>query len=377
MIDLVRQEVVQGAHTLVIKIGTNVLTAEDGGLDRARLGHLAEQIAEIHETGKRVVIVSSGAIGAGLSRAKLTVRPSTLPELQAVAAIGQADLIQAYDACLRPHGFAAAQILLTANDFNDRARYLNARNCILQLLRWNAVPVINENDTISVAEIRFGDNDQLAAMVTNLLQAPLLIILSVVDGLYAGAYQASDSPEVIDKLMEVDEAALGLAGASTSGLGTGGMRSKLLAARMATAAGESVWIANGKSPDVLRRMMKGEKLGTLIPARGESVAAWKRWIGFTAKPRGVYTVDAGAESAVRAKGKSLLPIGVVSVRGDFEQGDVVELETHEGRPFARGLTNYSAVESRRILGQPSARLAELLPGARYEELIHRDHLVLL
>lgn len=276
MLDIVRQEVIQAARRIVVKIGTNVLTGADGLLDRSHLAHLTEQIAEIRRSGREIVVVSSGAIGAGLGRMRKSKRPTNLPELQAAAAIGQADLIRAYDDALMPFGFPAAQILLTAADFDDRGRYLNVRNTILQILSWNAIPIINENDTVSTAEIRFGDNDQLAAMVTNLVRAPLLIILSVVDGLYAGDPAHEPGLEPIDKVLDIDDEILSLAGPSTSGLGTGGMKSKLASARLATAAGESVWIANGKRPDILRRILRGEKLGTLLPARGESVASWKR-----------------------------------------------------------------------------------------------------
>lgn len=377
MIDLVRQEVVRSAHTLVIKIGTNVLTGSDGRLSFEQLAHLADQIAKIRHSGRQVVIVSSGAIGAGLGRLGLPKRPGVLPELQAAAAIGQCHLMQAWDDAFGQHGFNAAQILLTLDDFNNRARYLNTRNTILQLLKWKVVPVINENDTVSVAEIRFGDNDQLAAMVTNLLRAPLLIILSVVDGLYRLDLTEHPDQVPIDTVSIIDDSVLGLAGKSTSGLGTGGMQSKLQAARIATSAGENVWIANGKKPDVLTRLMQAERIGTLLLARGESVASWKRWIGYTAKPRGRYIVDRGAAEALCVRGRSLLPVGVVTVQDEFGPGEVVALVNDEGREFARGLTNYSSAEARLIAGKPTSKVAEILPGGRYEEIIHRDNLVVL
>lgn len=377
MVDLVRQEVVNSATTIVIKIGTNVLAQPDGTLNRPHLARLTEQIAEIRAHGREVAIVSSGAIGSGMGRLRLERRPTTLPALQAAAAIGQCDLMNAYDECLRKHGYHAAQLLLTAEDFNDRARYLNMRNTIGQLFKWNAIPVINENDTVSVAEIRFGDNDQLAAMVANLLRAPLLVILSNVDGLYAGDPSADANLKPLDTVLELDQATLGLAGTSTSGLGTGGMRSKLIAVQNAIAAGGSVWIANGRQPDVLRRVLRGEKLGTLFVARGECLASWKRWIGYTARPRGVYVVDSGAEEALCKQGRSLLPVGVVNIHGSFAPGDVVAIANPTGHQFARGLTNYSSDEAHVIMGKPTSEVANLLAGARYEELIHRDNLVLL
>jgi len=375
MIDLLRQEVMCGADLVVVKIGTNVLTADDGTLDLQQVAHLSEQIAAVKRQGKRIVLVSSGAIGAGVDRLGLKARPTDLPALQAAAAIGQCRLIEAYDSCLRRFGHATAQILLTAEDFNDRARYLNVRNTILQLLDWDAVPIVNENDTVSVAEIRFGDNDQLAAMVTNLLRAPLLVILSVAEGLYPGDPSETPGLAPIPLVTNIDADILSHVGVSKSKLGTGGMHSKLQAVRTATAAGESACIASGKTPNVLLRLLAGETLGTLFPATGSALTSWKRWIGFTAKPKGTFVVDAGAQRALCGGGRSLLPVGVVEVKGDFQFGDVVTISSSDVE-FARGLTNYSADDARRIIGRPSAQLAELLPGSRWEEVIHRDNLVL-
>lgn len=377
MIDLVRQEVVQAADTVVVKIGTRVLTHADGTLDLDHLAHLTEQLVGLLESGRKVVLVSSGAIGAGLGRLGKNRRPTALPELQAAAAIGQSYLIQVYDTFLQRHGYHAAQLLLTGDDFNHRGRYLNMRNTIRQCFQWKAVPIINENDTVSVEEIRFGDNDQLAAMVTNLLRAPLLVILSVVDGLYAETSADGPVGEPIDKVMSVDDSTLALAGTSTSNLGTGGMRSKLQAARLAAAAGESVWIVNGRTPNILKRVMNGERVGTLIPATGGSVNSWKRWIGYTAKPRGAYVVDEGAYKALKEDGRSLLSVGIIDVRGQFSPGDVVAIEHPSENAFARGLTNYSSQEARRIMGLSSKSVAEILPGSRYDSVVHRDNLVVL
>lgn len=377
MIDLVRQEVVRSADTVVVKVGTRVLTYADGTLDLDHLGHLTAQLVQLLESGRKVALVSSGAIGAGLGRLGMNRRPTALPELQAAAAIGQSYLIQTYDTFLQKHGYHAAQLLLTAEDFNDRTRYLNVRNTIRQCFQWKAVPIINENDTVSVDEIRFGDNDQLAAMVTNLLRAPLLVILSVVDGLYAQTGPDGPVGEPLDKVMAVDDGTLSLAGTSTSNLGTGGMRSKLQAAKLATSAGESVWIVNGRIPDILTRVMKGERIGTLIPASGSSVNSWKRWIGYTAKPRGAYVVDEGAVRALCKEGRSLLSVGVSEVRGEFAPGDVVAIEHPSGVAFARGLTNYSSSEAKKIMGLSTKQVAEILPGSRYDSVVHRDNLVIL
>lgn len=376
MIDLVRQDIVNSAGRIVVKVGTNVLTKTDGTLDRDLLGHLAGQVASLRSAGRQVAIVSSGAVGAGIGKLKLAGRPATLPQLQAAAAVGQADLIDAYDASFGPHGFHAAQVLLTAEDVENRTRYLNCRNTLEQLLAWGAVPIINENDTVSTDEMRFGDNDRLAALVTNLLRAPLLVILSVVEGLYRGKPGEPDA-ELIDTVLDLNDEVMSLATSARSGLGTGGMKTKLEAARIATAAGENVWIASGRRPGVLKAILDGKRIGTLFPARGESMTAWKRWIGYTARPRGKYLVDEGARRALVANGRSLLPVGVRRIEGAFAKGDVVTVATEDGIVFARGLTNYSSQEAQRIAGRPTTELASLLGYAPYEEAIHRDNLVIL
>lgn len=376
MIDLVRQDIVKSAGRIVVKIGTNVLTKSDGTLDREHLAHLAEQVAHLRSSGRQVAIVSSGAVGAGIGKLKLGGRPATLPQLQAAAAVGQADLIDAYDASFRPHGFHAAQVLLTAEDVESRTRYLNCRNTLEQLLSWGAIPIINENDTVSTDEIRLGDNDRLAALVTNLLRAPLLVILSVVDGLYRGQ-PGEPGSELLDTVLDLNEEVLSLATSSRSGLGTGGMKTKLEAARIATSAGENVWIAPGRTSNVLKAVLNGERIGTLFPARGESMTAWKRWIGYTARPRGSYIVDEGAKLALVTNGRSLLPVGIQRVDGSFVKGDVVTIATSNGTVFARGLTNYPSLEAQKIAGRPTTELASLLGYAPYEEAVHRDNLVIL
>jgi glutamate 5-kinase len=267
--------------------------------------------------------------------------------------------------------------LLTHEDFDNRSRYLNMRNTLTALFEWDAVPVINENDTISVDEIKFGDNDRLAAMLTNLLQAPLLVILSVVDGLYRtdpGADQAGR--QVIPLVANLDDEILGLAGSSRSTLGTGGMKSKLEAARLVTQAGGSVVIASGTKADPLTRILAGEPVGTLFLARGQTQGARKRWIGLTARPRGYYIVDAGARRALEAGTRSLLAIGVLEVVGDFEKGDVIGIRDAEGEEFARGLTNYATADARQIRGLRTEQARQALGTALYDEVVHRDNLVL-
>ncbi|HKB38517.1 MAG TPA: glutamate 5-kinase [Gemmataceae bacterium] len=377
MIDPVRQEVIALAHTVVVKVGTNVLTDDDGTLSRERLQSLADQLQRIRALDKRVALVSSGAIGAGMGRLELPRRPTDLRHLQACAAVGQSLLMRAYEECLARYNVPTAQVLLTAGDFDNRTRYLNARNTLLSLFEWGCLPIINENDTVSIAEIRFGDNDHLAAMVTNLLQAPLLVLLTSVDGLYATDPSGDAEARPLTIVPEIDTQILDMAGASKTSLGSGGMRSKLRAARLATAAGESVLMANGNTPNILDALFAGEPVGTLFLPHGGTVPAWKRWLGFTARPRGRLIVDAGARRAVERGGRSLLPIGMVRVAGSFSKGDVVALCDAEGVEFARGLSNYSSADAERICGLRTEQIAEVLGTLPYEEVVHRDNLVVV
>jgi glutamate 5-kinase len=377
MLDPVRQEVVTQARTVVVKVGTNVLAAADGRLDPLRLQSLADQIQRLRQTGRQIALVSSGAIGAGIGRLELGKRPTDLRHLQACAAIGQSFLMRAYQECLDQHAVNTAQILVTAGDFDNRVRYLNVRNTILTLFEWGVLPIINENDTVSVAEIKFGDNDHLAAMVTNLLRAPLLILLTVVDGLFAGDPRTDPAPRKLDTVPLIDGAVMDLAGGSKSALGIGGMRSKLRAARLATAAGESVIIANGAVTGILDAIFAAEPVGTLFLPHGSSVPAWKRWLGYTASPKGRLLIDAGAHAAVTKKGRSLLPIGVVQVQGHFSKGDVVALCDPAGLEFGRGLTNYSAADAQRIVGLRTEQIGEVIGSVPYEEIVHRDNLVVI
>jgi glutamate 5-kinase len=295
-----------------------------------------------------------------------------------VAAVGQSYLIRAYDEGLRRHGRHAAQLLLTHEDFDSRVRYLNMRNTLHSLFEYNAVPIINENDTISIDEIKFGDNDRLAAMVTNLLQAPLLVILSVVDGLLrTDPVTQARTAEVIPLVPRIDDDVLGLAGTSRSALGTGGMRSKLAAAGQVTRAGGSVIIASGTKPEPLTRILAGQQVGTLFLAHGQTHRAKQRWIGLTARPRGHFIVDDGARRAVESGSKSLLAIGVVDVSGEFDKGDVVGIRDRDGHEFARGLTNYPSTDARAIRGLHTHEARAALGGALYDEIVHRDNLVLI
>ncbi len=377
MTDLVRQEIATAAHTIVIKVGTRVLTGAGGLLNQKRVAALAEELHQLMATGRKVALVTSGAVGAGMGQLQLGKRPPNLAELQAVAAVGQSHLMESYDRGLRAHGRHAAQLLLTARDLDDRTGYLNVRNTIRALFEFGAVPIINENDTVSVDELMstFGDNDRLAAMVTNLIRAPLLVLLSDVDGLYDGD-PSDPKSKLIPTVTKLDAAIFNLVRDKSTGTSKGGMASKLEAARIATSAGENVIIANGRTPGVLARIVAGETVGTLFTAQGQALRSFKRWIGFTAHPRGVLTVDAGAREAVERKGKSLLAIGVVGAIGTFKKGEIVALQDAQGVEFARGLTNYSLDDLVKIKGLKTDAIAAALGHCPYDEVIHRDNMAL-
>lgn len=380
MSELVRQEIMTAADLVVVKVGTRVLASSDGTLNRERVAAIANQLAKLCEAGKKCVLVSSGAVGAGLGRLGWKQRPTDLARLQAAAAIGQSLLIESYNQTFEPHCLHAAQVLLTAEDLEDRTRYLNVRNTLFALFEANAVPIINENDTVSIEELRmsFGDNDRLAALVTNLIRAPLLVLLSDIDGLYTGdpTDPASQVLSVITDLkMARDYLVRDQNLRSGVQLSRGGMASKLNAVRIATSAGENVVIANGRRNDVLIDILAGKDVGTLFLAEGPAVDSRKRWIGWTASPSGKLMLDAGACSAIASQGRSLLAVGVTDVEGTFVKGDVVSLCDATGREFARGLTNYSASEMRIIAGHPTERIAELLGHRPYDEVVHRNNLV--
>ncbi len=375
--DSSRTAIVASAHTVVVKVGTNVLADATGRLDRRRIQSLADQLHRLRAGGRKVVLVTSGAIGAGVGKLGLRKRPAHLPHLQACAAVGQSALMQTYQECLDTYGIATAQILLTAGDFDNRARYLNVRNTIRTLFEYGALPIINENDTVSVAEIKFGDNDHLAALVTNLLRAPLLVLLTNVDGLYSDDPRTNPDARLLTTVPYIDESVTGLGAATKSVLGTGGMRSKLHAARLATAAGEAVIIANGSTDGILDRIFAAEPVGTLFLPHGDDIPAWKRWLGLTARPRGALRIDPGAVQAIVNQGKSLLPVGVVAVEGEFGKGDVVAICDAAGVEIGRGLSNYSSVEARRLCGQSTEQIIKLLGRVPYPELVHRDNLVVV
>ena len=365
------------ARTLIVKVGSSLVTNEGRGLDAAAIARWAAQIARLRELGRRCVLVSSCAIAEGLQRLGWNRRPRALHELQAAAAVGQMGLVQCYETCFREHGIATAQVLLTHADMADRQRYLNARSTLLTLLELGVIPVINENDTVASDEIRFGDNDTLAALVTNLIEADALVILTDQDGLYDRDPRRGGPANLIREGRAGDPALEAMAGGTGSSIALGGMLTKVLAAKRAARSGAHTVIAAGREPDVLVRLAQGESIGTLLLAQTTPLAARKQWLADHITVAGRLTLDAGAARALQRDGKSLLPVGVTAVSGEFERGAVVACDDPQGREVARGLVNYSADEARRIMRKPSAEIEAILGYVDEPELIHRDNLVLL
>ena len=369
--------VLENAKRLVVKIGSSLLTHDGEGLDQSALSGWAEQISELRGMGREVVLVSSGAIAAGMQRMGWKKRPRALHELQAAAAIGQMGLIQAYESCFRTHNLTTSQILLTHEDLADRKRYLNARSTLRTLLGLNVIPIINENDTVAIDEIRFGDNDTLAAMVTNLIEADALIILTDQAGLYTKDPRKDPSAQIVAEARADDPALEAMAGGVGNSYARGGMLTKVLAARRAARSGAHTVIASGHEERVLTRLARGEAVGTRLVADRPTLAARKQWLADHLQVRGTLLLDTGAVKALKAQGKSLLPIGVYEVSGAFERGEVVSCLDESRREIARGLVNYSAAETRRILRAPSGEIEARLGYVDEPELIHRDNLVLL
>ena len=367
--------VVAKAKRLVAKVGSTLVTNEGKGIDLAAVGQWAAQIAALHSQGRQVVLVSSGAIAEGMARLGWARRPSTMNELQAAAAVGQMGLAQAYEAAFAKHDIRTAQILLTHEDLADRRRYLNARSTLYTLLALGVVPIVNENDTVVTDEIRLGDNDTLGALVTNLIEADALIILTDQRGLYSADPRKHPEARFIDVAQAGDPALEAMAGGAGSGIGTGGMITKVLAAKRAANSGGHTVIASGREPDVLLRLARGEAIGSELRAALPVRSARKRWLANHLRLRGRVTLDAGAVRAITQGHKSLLPIGVIAVEGEFERGDVVACVDQHGVECGRGLINYSANDTRRILRQPSSRITEILGSMSDEELMHRDNMV--
>lgn len=366
----------QQADRIVIKVGSSLVTNEGKGLDEQAIGHWCDQLASLVKQGKEVIMVSSGAVAEGMKRLGWSSRPKEIHELQAAAAVGQMGLVQMYETKLRASGIGSAQVLLTHADLADRERYLNARSTLLTLLQLGVVPVINENDTVVNDEIKFGDNDTLGALVANLVEADVLIILTDQRGLYTADPRKDASAAFVHAAKAGDPELERMAGGAGSGIGKGGMITKILAAKRAAGSGASTLIAWGREPDVLLRLARGEGIGTWLLAQTPKHQARKRWMADHLQLKGAVVVDAGAVNKLLDEGKSLLPVGMVSVDGEFARGDVIAVRTQGGAEIARGLANYASAEARLICRKSSTEFERLLGYSAEPEMIHRTNLVL-
>jgi len=379
MINMVQEKasgVLRDAQRIVVKVGSSLVTNEGRGLDEVAIGEWCRQLAVLARDGREVVMVSSGAIAEGMKRLGWTSRPKAVHELQAAAAVGQMGLAQMYETKLRENGLGSAQVLLTHADLADRERYLNARSTLLTLLKLHVLPVINENDTVVNDEIKFGDNDTLGALVANLVEADALIILTDQNGLYTADPRKDPLATFVHDARAGDPALEVMAGGAGSNIGRGGMITKILAAKRAAGSGASTVIAWGREPDVLIRLARGEPIGTLLTAQTAKQQARKQWMADHLQLRGAVTVDQGAALKLRQDGKSLLPIGMTSVDGDFSRGDVIAVRDPAGNEIGRGLANYASAEARLLCRRPSGEFEALLGYAAEPEMVHRDNLVL-
>lgn len=368
------RKMVSKARRIVVKIGSGTLTKDDG-LNLSLIKKLAANISELKAQNRKIVIVSSGAIAAGLKKVGLTRRPSTIQEKQACAAVGQASLMRAYENAFSRHGHQVAQVLLTTNDLSNRRRYLNSRNTLTTLFEWDIIPIINENDTVAVEEIKVGDNDTLAGMITALVEANLLINLTDIDGLYDSDPRDNPDAEFISEVTSVGKKIETMAGTIPGSLGTGGMFTKVRAAKQVAKRGVPTVIANGKTKDILKRILAGEEIGTLFLPTAKTLTQRKHWIAYTSRIRGQVIVDDGARRAVLKQGKSLLPSGITDVKSQFNLGDAIEITDAKGLVIAVGLTNYSSEEITRILGCQTCDIESLLGYKHADEVIHRDNMV--
>ena len=364
------------AKRIVVKVGSSLVTNEGRGLDAEAIGLWCEQLAALVHGEREVIMVTSGAVAEGMKRLGWPTRPKGIHELQAAAAVGQMGLVQMYESKLRENGIRSAQVLLTHADLADRERYLNARSTLLTLLHLGVVPVINENDTVVNDEIKFGDNDTLGALVANLVEADALVILTDQVGLFTADPRHNPNASFVHEAKAGDPALEAMAGGAGSSLGKGGMLTKILAAKRAAGSGASTVIAWGREPNVLLRLTQGEAIGTLLVAQTRKSQARKQWMADHLQLRGSVTIDAGAATKVRENGKSLLPIGMVSVQGDFSRGDVIAIRDMDGMELARGLANYASAEARLICRKSSAEFEKLLGYTGEPEMVHRTNLVL-
>ncbi|GDX58482.1 glutamate 5-kinase [Comamonadaceae bacterium] len=376
MNSVIASPLLRDARRIVVKVGSSLVTNDGRGLDEAAIGEWCRQLSQLVRGGREVIMVSSGAIAEGMKRLGWRNRPNEIHELQAAAAVGQMGLAQMYETKLRENGLGSAQVLLTHADLADRERYLNARSTLLTLLKLGVVPVINENDTVVTDEIKFGDNDTLGALVANLVEADALVILTDQKGLFTADPRRDPGAVFVHEAKAGDPALEAMAGGAGSSLGRGGMITKILASKRAAGSGASTVIAWGREPDVLLRLTQGEAIGTLLVAQTQKNQARKQWIADHLQLRGSVTVDPGAVQQLRAGGKSLLPIGMTAVEGNFSRGDVIAVCDPQGLEVARGLANYASAEARLICRKPSSEFAKLLGYVSEPEMVHRDNLVL-
>ncbi len=369
------RDIINDSKRIIVKVGTRVLTYSNGKLNLKFIERLVRQIADLQNQGKEIILVSSGAVGAGMGRLGIKKKPTSIPEKQAVAAVGQGYLIQIYEKLFAEYGHTVAQILLTREDLRNRNRYLNSRNTMLSLLKYGVIPIINENDTVAVEEIEFGDNDTLSALVASLSEADLLIILSTIDGLYTKDPNTNSDAKFISYIPELTKEILSSATNTTESLGTGGMITKLQAADIAVDSGINVIIANGKKENILYSILAGEETGTLIVAKETGLPLRKRWLAYGPVSQGLIVVDKGAKQAIVKDGKSLLPSGIVSIQESFGRGEMVKIEDVDGNFIGRGLTNYSSEELDKIKGLKSNDVKNVLKCPAETEVVHRDKLV--
>jgi glutamate 5-kinase len=366
-----RKYMLKNVKRLVVKVGTSTLTFPDTRLDLGRIGNLVRDLVQVKESGKEVVLVTSGAIATGMSKLGWKKRPDNIPDKQAAAAVGQTHLMRIYELMFSEYGQLVGQVLLTQGDINDRKRYINASNTISTLLQNGVIPIVNENDTVAVDEIKVGDNDTLSALLINLIKADLLIILSDIDGFY------DDSGKVIDVIPAITPEIKAMAGGEGSATSVGGMITKLRAAEIVTGAGEVMIIANGKKQGIVTSILEGENEGTIFLPKGDKLPSKKRWIAYSTHCKGTIKVDAGAKKALMSQGRSLLPSGIIDIAGDFEFGDTVRCVDENDVEFAKGLSRYSSEEIQKIKGKKTSEIEAILGQVYYDEVIHRDNLVIL
>ena len=368
---------IKNAVRVVVKIGTSTLTYNNGKLNLFRIEKLVRELADLANQGKEIILVTSGAVGAGLDRLGSTERPKTIPEKQAVAAIGQGILMHMYEKLFAEYGQIVAQVLLTRENSVKHKLYINSRNTLLTLLKMGVIPVINENDAIAIDELKIGDNDTLSATVATIVDADLLIILSDIEGVFTANPQNDPTAQLIEEITDITPEIEELAGGAGSKLGTGGMYTKIQAAKIAVNAGVTMVIASGALEGVVRNILSGEKIGTIFPAKEQHLQVRKSWLAFGAMIKGELVVDEGCEKALINEGSSLLSVGIVEVKGTFDQGNSVRILSKQGREIARGLANYNSEEIKKICGKNTNNISKILGSKLYDEVIHRDNMVIM